>query len=269
MKLYHVFTLLILFILTFVMLLLYTLRDVLPNSENFFFFLNALLEVVVPVLAGLLFLDTYNELAKTDLSRPFWLLAALALFSWGVIGGGYSLMYFFANPNTKLPYPSFADVGYLGFIPLLLAALITLRSYFGASAPWWGRLLALLAFVATSAAYFWWVWWESDLINNLSQSSPLELFTEALYTLLDPALLAVGVLTASILGFSPASRPLWLLLFGLSAYFIANLIYTYLEYHDLFEDFSSVNAWLYVAWFGGFTAMAVAAVWFQSLMRSE
>lgn len=269
MKLYQGFSLLILAFLSFVLLLLYSLRDLLPNSESFFFFLSALLEIVVPLLAGLLFWDTYNELDKEDLSRTFWLLAALALFSWGVVGGGYSLMYFFAHPDADLPYPSLADVGYLGFIPLLLFGLIALRGYFGVAAPWWGRVTALLAFAATSGTYFWWVWWESGLINALNDSAALELFAEALYTLLDPALLAVAILTASILGFSPASRPLWLLLLGLLMYFAANLIYTYLEYHELFETFSAISAWLYVGWFGGFSLMAVAAVWFQSLMRSE
>lgn len=269
MKLYQLVNLLILAFLSFALVLLYALRDLLPNSENFFFFLKSMLEIVVPSLAGSLFWETYYDLYETNFPRPFWLLAALALFSWGVVGGGYSLGYFLVHFNADLPYPSLADVGYLGFIPLLLFGLIALRSYFGVAAPWWGRLSALLAFAATSGMYFWWVWWESDLVKNISASNPLALFAEALYTLLDPALLAVAILTASILGFSPASRPLWLLLLGLLMYFTANLVYTYLEYHDLFETFSAIGAWLYVGWFGGFTLMAAAGVWFQSLMRSE
>jgi signal transduction histidine kinase len=76
--------------------------------------------VVVPLLAGVECFRTARK--STNGQRAGWQLMGLACASWAL--GGAAWWYYEILADREVPFPSVADMGYLGLIPFAVAALL-------------------------------------------------------------------------------------------------------------------------------------------------
>jgi hypothetical protein len=177
--------------------------------------------------------------------RLFWTLLALAMASWTaaeIIWGYYALI-----RNIAVPEPSWADVGYLGAIPLAVAALVAHPATRGTGAGKARRVSEGLL-VATSLLFLSWtvvlgpLWRSTDLTT-------LGGIVSIAYPFGDVVIVFFIVL--AIRGMSGEDRlPLWCLLGGLMAMAISDSTFTYLTDTSSYTSPGLVDTGWVVAYLG-------------------
>jgi len=194
---------------------------------------------------------TVAILIAVQLHRPArqgaWRLiaAGLALLSVGDIT--YSVLYF---DGLDVPYPSFADLGYLaGYATLVTGAILLVR---GRSAGRDRTPLIDAAILAAGAASLFWV---AIMAPNISGATdPLAIFVSLAYPFMDLMLLTVGL--RALLGGGAPPRYLQLLLAGMSIYFVADIVYAMALLDGSYLEGHPVDA----GWIVGVLLMAVAGL---------
>jgi hypothetical protein len=177
--------------------------------------------------------------------RLFWTLLALATASWTaaeIIWGYYALIL-----NVAVPEPSWADVGYLGAIPLAVAALVAHPATHGTGARKARRVFEGLL-IATSLLFLSWtlvlgpLWRSTDL-------STLGGIVSIAYPFGDVVIVFFIVL--AIRGMSGSDRlPLWCLLGGLMAMALSDSTFTYLADTSSYTSPGLVDTGWVVAYLG-------------------
>lgn len=107
--------------------------------------------IVAPVLAALACARRARR--ESGRVRHGWALMGLATFAWGV--GQMIWTYYEQIAGREVPFPSFADAGYLALIPLTVAAMLTFPSTPAKIEPRIGRLLDGLIILATTLFLSW------------------------------------------------------------------------------------------------------------------
>jgi hypothetical protein len=163
------------------------------------------------------------RLRHHDETRLFWTLLAAAMACWTaaeVIWGYYALIV-----GVAVPEPSWADVGYLGAIPLAVAALVVHPATRGSNTRKARRVFEGLL-VATSLLFLSWTvvlgpLWRSTNLSTLGG------IVSIAYPFGDVVIVFFIVL--AIRGMTGSDRlPLWCLLAGLMAMVLADSTFTYL-----------------------------------------
>jgi diguanylate cyclase (GGDEF)-like protein len=151
--------------------------------------------------------------------RPGWLLLGLAILSWAA-GEVYWTWFILNNPEP--PYPSPADVFYLGFYPLAyagLALLVRARAHELDWRRWTDGAIAALGTAALGTAFVF------DFVAERTTGTSLEVATSLAYPLGDIAMMAMVVGVIALTGWRPG-RTWSLLLAGLAAQVVADVAYT-------------------------------------------
>ncbi len=151
--------------------------------------------------------------------RGAWLLFGAAILSWGA-AEIYWTAYIEGNPSA--PYPSPADIGYLGFYPLAYAGLILLVRARARELNWrlWmDGVIAALGTAALGAAFIF------DFVAENATGTTAEVATTLAYPVGDIAMLAMIVGVIALTGWRPG-RTWSLLLAGLAALVVADVSYT-------------------------------------------
>jgi hypothetical protein len=179
--------------------------------------------------------------------RRFWTLLALAMASWTaaeLIWGYYALIL-----NVAVPEPSWADIGYLGAIPLAVAALIAHPATHGSGTRTrTARRVFEGLLVATSLLFLSWtlvlgpLWRTTDL-------STLGGIVSIAYPFGDVVIVFFVLL--AIRGMSGGDRlPLWCLLGGLMAMAVSDSTFTYLADSSSYSSPGLVDTGWVVAYLG-------------------
>ncbi len=151
--------------------------------------------------------------------RSAWLWIGAALLSWGAAEVYWTA---FIEGNPAAPYPSPADIGYLGFYPLAyagLAMLVRARAHEIRWRLWMDGLIAALGTAALGTAFVF------DFVAGKATGSTLEKLTTLAYPIGDIAMLSLVVGVIALTGWRPG-RTWSLLLAGLSALVVADIAYT-------------------------------------------
>lgn len=200
----------------------------------------------VAALASLACLGTARHRLRTRSGRG-WLLVGLACGSWAA--GNAVWAWYELVRHQDAPFPSPADVGYLGFVPLAIAGVAllgpsfasvgTLKRVFDISLITFGLAgvgwVVVLAPVAAST--------EGWLERGLSLAYPVG------------DLVMLGVILSVTVVSQQRNRALALLLGGLVLFALADVGFAYATATGAYES-GSLPAW---AWFTGFLAIAFAA----------
>jgi hypothetical protein len=182
--------------------------------------------------------------------RRFWWLLAAAAAAWGVgetIWGVYDLVLV-----REVPVPSWADVGYLGGLPLAVAALVTHPAMHGRSTLKARSVLDGLV-VATALLFMGWTYvfeplWESDGLTAAGRITALA------YPFGD--IVIVFCIVLAVRGMPRGDRlGLWFLLGGLLAMALADGTYAYLSGVQGYEPGNVFDA----GWFVGYLGIALGA----------
>lgn len=182
--------------------------------------------------------------------RRYWSLLGAAAACWAgaeVIWGVYDLIL-----HREVPIPSWADVGYLGAIPLTIAALLCHPAMRGSTSRKARSLLDGLV-VATALLFLSWtlvlgpVWGSADL-------STAEGLVGMAYPFGDVIIVFFIVMAARRMP-SGGRRSMWFLLGGLFAMALADSTYTYLSTVKGYETGNLVDT----GWVIGYLGIAMAA----------
>jgi diguanylate cyclase (GGDEF)-like protein/PAS domain S-box-containing protein len=193
--------------------------------------------------------------ARKRRHRRMWSLLAASCFSWGV-GQSIWTAYESIPPYREVPFPSAADIGYLGAVPLAVAALIFLPTVSQSTA---GRLRTLLdgMMIAGSLLLTSWVivlkpvfraGGDGLLAQVISLAYPagdVVIATIVLYVLL-------RVRQTSAAG----AVPLGLIGIGLGALAVSDSGFAYLTATNSYSSGNLID----IGWFLGFITIALAGV---------
>ena len=219
-----------------------------PDDSRFSGFFNVWayngLMVFACVIAG-----SHVYLVKRE--RAAWTAITLALVSW-TFG---ELWYAIFEPET---YPSMADVGFIGFYPLLYVGIVLLlrsraRSIGGTL--WLDGVTASLAAAAIGAAIL------VELVLESTEGSRSTVVTNLAYPLGDVLLLSAVFGVFSLTGWRPGRR--WLLLgLGALATTIADGVYLFQSAAGTYVE----GTWIDILWPASMLLVASAA-WAQDRSR--
>jgi diguanylate cyclase (GGDEF)-like protein len=183
--------------------------------------LNGVVYDSVVVAAGFACLLRAGEVEAA--ARTAWLAMAAAVFAWAA-GEIYWTAAIEGNPSA--PYPSPADIGYLGFYPLAILGLYKLVSARAHQLDWrlWADgLIAALGTASLGAALIF------EFVADHTSGSPLQIATTLAYPLGDIVLVAIVIGVVALTGWRPG-RTWSLLLAGLAAMAVADVAFTLQTY---------------------------------------
>jgi diguanylate cyclase (GGDEF)-like protein len=150
--------------------------------------------------------------------RLAWLLLGIGSTAWGLGAVWYLTAYYEAD---SVPFPSPADVGYLGFYPFAYAGLVLLvrsRLTEFRRTLWLDGLIGGLAVAALAVAVVF------QAVLDQVGGSPEAIATNLAYPLGDALLIALVVLVAGMSGWRPGRE--WLLIgLGLVVFFVGDSVY--------------------------------------------
>jgi diguanylate cyclase (GGDEF)-like protein len=189
--------------------------------------------------------------------RAGWLLIGLGCTSW-TLGETYFTI---ALWNLRqIPVPSWADIGYLAFPPLVFAGIVLLarrRVQNLSRSVWIDAVAASLAVAGLSAAIVF------DAVLRTVGGSPAAVATNLAYPVSDLMLLVLLVGIVAATGWRVSST--WLLLgLGVVVFCIADSLYLVQTANATYTPGGVFDA----GWWGGITLLAVAA-WVQTRERHD
>ncbi|HSP39342.1 MAG TPA: EAL domain-containing protein [Frankiaceae bacterium] len=184
--------------------------------------------------------------------RRSWLLLGSGALSWGLGACAWTA---YETLGRQAPIPSWADVGYLGAVPLLAAGLLTLP---GTPVRWPARVRLLLdgALIAAALLAISWVLVLGPLINN-GKDGLVQVFALA-YPLGD---IVCGSLAVVSLARAPHQaqvplRTLLLVCLGLLSFSVGDTGFALLTLRDTYQSGQLIG----LGWCGGWALLAVAAL---------
>jgi len=151
--------------------------------------------------------------------RRAWLFIAASVFAWAA-GEIYWTAYI--EGNSTAPYPSLADLGYLGFYPLAatgLYMLVRARAHELDWRLWMDGLIAALGTAALGAALIF------EFVADRTSGTSIQVATTLAYPLGDIVLVALVVGVTALTRWRPG-RTWTLLLVGLVTMAVADVAYT-------------------------------------------
>ncbi|MDQ3122489.1 MAG: diguanylate cyclase [Actinomycetota bacterium] len=185
--------------------------------------------------------------------RPAWTAFTAAFVSWTFAEFWYAA----ANPQT---YPSVADVGYLGFYPLVylgIVALVRARARSIGGTLWLDGFMASLAAATFAAAIL------VEVVLHSTEGPTSTVATNLAYPLGDLLLLSAVFGVFSLTRWRPGRR--WLLLgLGVLATAIADAIYLFQSAADTYVE----GSWLDILWPAALLLIASSA-WAVDRSRPE
>lgn len=190
-------------------------------------YVSFILLSITPVIAAFFCFRTMRVFEPNNLDRKAWGLLGTGLLFWSV-GALIEPFYSLLNQGKEIPFPSYADLGYLMFFPFVGIALYAFIKSLNVKIPQWGLFTAILVFLVALGFGFW--------INAGDFEEKLDIITFIVtmsYVVLDPILLAMTVATASILFGGLLGRPWLLTLLGLFIFYLGDVIYTYVRNNEL------------------------------------
>lgn len=236
-----------------IVLAIYSLGLMLRSGEEFSPLVDGWLGVLtlwVPVsVCGL-------ALYRTRFRRLDLVLAAAAITSYAVGDTYYVLA---TGAGVTLPFPSLSDIGYLGFYPLMLAALVVFVGRKARDTAWPVVLDGALGSLAAAAALA--VLLDPILRDAAHGPASLATAVAVAYPLFDLLLVAAVVGIGASQGRDAGSR--WILLvIGLMTFAAADVVYALLELKGLYV----VGTPLDMGWAVG---LAFIAWWIEASARPD
>ena len=189
--------------------------------------------------------------------RLFWQLLAAGAFAFTLAEGTWG--WYELVLDRSVPVPSYADIGYLGAIPLVVAALLVHPSERRVSS----RALAAVdaAALATSLLFLSWMF----ILQPISGAHPLttaEGLVSVAYPFGDAVILFLLIRTLWCLA-GPERAPMAWIMFGLLAMSLSDSGYTYATMVKGYETGGVAD----VGWFVGYLGIALGG-WYGARQRT-
>lgn len=187
--------------------------------------------------------------------RKVWGAMGAGVLAWG-IGATIFAAYPLLTGGDETPYPFYSDIGYLATGPLMVIGLLIFKQTTGLESPLWGKALAFLLLLAAGALAF------SANAEGFADPSWAMRVASLGYTIFDPLLVAVTVLTATGFRGGLVGEAWWYAVVGILLFFVANQAYTYLVMSETYATGHPID----MGWILGFGFIAWAALKTRRMM---
>lgn len=235
------------------LILLFAALDV---DATFRLYYSNVMQTLSPLLSALLCYRTMADFPKGSPMRKVWGFLGSGMLAWG-IGAILFSSYPLLNNGAETPYPYYSDIGYLSLVPLVVTALLLMKSTLGVASPLWGKMVSMILFAGAMVLSITANW------KGLFEEGIILPLVSLCYTVFDPALLAITMVVASALYGGVAGKAWWYVLAGLVLYFIGNQSYTYLVFTKQYATGSPID----IFWVLGFGMVAMAAMMNHALFK--
>lgn len=225
------------------------------EAYDIYLYYSSTLEFATASVAAFFCYHNLRFFSPQDPIRKAWLFLSRGLSFWS-LGALLNLLYPLTHESIKSPFPWYSDFGYLMFIPFVLAALMVLRMSANVAAPFWAWIVAFVMAMVISGIVL--------VINaeTLKEIGIAAFMATMAYVVVNPMLLAMIIVTASVLIGHPICRPWWVALTGLFLFSIGNFL------HVLFHNLGQQpEVLLDLTWPVSFGMIAVAATMTCSIYR--
>jgi hypothetical protein len=228
------------------------------NTDNYFYIYYSTFLGFITALATTLFcFRNLTNFSPTDpIGKAWWFLSRGLLF-WTV--GSFSYFFYpLIHGGEQTPFPWYSDIGYLMFMPFALFTLMTLRMNTNVAAPFKAWIAAFVVAMAISGVAL--------VMNaeNLKEIGIAAFMATMAYVVINPMLLAMIIVTASVLRGQPICRPWWFALAGLFLFAIGDLLHVLL--HNL-GNAGNITVLLDLTWPVSSGLIAIAATTTCSIYR--
>jgi diguanylate cyclase (GGDEF)-like protein/PAS domain S-box-containing protein len=186
-------------------------------------------------------------------NRRVWALLAASAFSWG---SGQIIWTWYESVLQHEPFPSLADVGYLGAVPLAIAAMLSMPTAAQTVA---GRIRAVLDGLMIASALLLTSW--VVVLGPVARAGGEDIVIQAIslaYPIGDVVLATIVVYVLLRTRQRPQARdrfPLGLVGLGLVAIAVADSGFVYLQLTETYASGSFIDA----GWFVGYVLILIAA----------
>ncbi|GAA0797403.1 putative bifunctional diguanylate cyclase/phosphodiesterase [Spirilliplanes yamanashiensis] len=185
--------------------------------------------------------------------RLSWGLIGLGILSWGA--GQMAWVYLESVRGEEVPFPSGADIGYMGLPPLAVAGLLFLPV---AAQTLANRIRSVLdgLMIGASALMISWILVVAPTIE--AGGDPLALYISLWYPLGDVVVVTVVLFQLALLRHrgNPMSRPLLLVGIGIGIFCVADIGFAYLNLTGSYASGGMIDSF----WFLGFAFILLAAL---------
>ncbi len=209
--------------------------------------------VVSPIAAGVGALLRSRRCAEE--LRTFWRLLGAAALSWGL--GQAVWTWYESILGQDVPFPSPADLGYLGMAPLAAGALLSLPLAAPSLA---GRVRTIIdgLTVAASLMVVSWIVVLRQILRSASESQLLEQAISLAYPVGDVVVITIVLYTALRVRQCAVKPPVSLPLVGtgLVAFAVADSGFSYLTATNAYRSGNGID----IGWFVGYALILVAAI---------
>ena len=187
----------------------------------------------------------------TGRTRRAWMLLGLAALSWS--SGQLVWSYYELSGTETVPFPSWADAGYLAFVPFAVAGLLT----FPGARHWMKDVRTVTdgIIIGSSLLYIAWLFVLAPVVHASAGSSPLEQGLAVAYPLSDVVLITIVYVT--VLRVRPKDRESLVILgAGFVAFALADLAFAVTTATGTYSTGLPID----LGWMLGFTLLLVSAL---------
>ncbi|KOR29037.1 hypothetical protein TI03_03325 [Achromatium sp. WMS1] len=213
------------------------------------YYSNAI-QILATIVSTIFCIRAMKAFERGDPLRTVWGLIGIGVLSWG-IGQMLYTGYIILHNGEETPYPWFSDIGFLMIQPLIIIGLGIFMKAMAVRPPIWGIISAIVVLLLSMFFAF------NAIQGNLDAAeTSIEYLTYVCYMIFDPILLAMTILTASLLPGGLLTRPWWFCFGGLIFYYLSNRVYDLQNAQNLYSS----GSWVDLGWPFSFTLIGVAAI---------
>lgn len=188
-------------------------------------------------------------LFKSSLGKAI-LFFSIGLFSWGI--GNVIWAYYNFFLNIALPYPSFADVGFILSYPFWVTGMVNIPHAIGAKSSFGKKYRKILLFIPLfvfALSYFLTVLVTKSFIIFAHPSSYLKLFFDIAYPLGDVVILTTVLAVSTSFKFFGGKYKLsmYTILLGFCILYIADFLFSYTTTAGIYYDGSIADLFFTIA----------------------
>lgn len=252
------------------LIMLFNLVVFLTNvgGETLLLYVSDLLPVLCAVIAiGFLF-KAYRQFKEYDYAKISWLLTFIGIVLFSLGESLYAILEIGLGFDMNETFPSIADyVWCAGYLPLFVGMMLMFYGYKKGGLPMgntkmYGFLSVIIAIIAFAVIIF--------LLIPVINDDETELIDKVFYLyypigdvfLVIPALILMYI--TSLFGRSAITIPWRLLALGYICFTVADLLYSYLSWQDLYGSGNPID----LAWNFGYLSIALAGLYQMELMKS-
>lgn len=221
-----------------------------PNGESGLVWFSDVALTVTALLAGVIAFVAALRMKGRD--RVSWMLIAAGTISWGL--GMVAWTYYELILGQETPFPSLADLGYLGMIPLMFAGLVSFPSGQTQGGERIKIGLDALLIMASIATVSWFA--VLGPLYSQADATPAEKYIGLAYPAGDVILIFALVGGVARGWISRRSSVPLLLMAGILAFIVADSGFTFLTLHNAYASGNPID----IGWPLGFMLVATAAL---------